>query len=83
MAKPWYGAEHQKLRRSWAVRVATGTVVCSRCGNRIQPGTPWDLDHQTGSKTLYRGPSHRKCNRRTGAIRIETDDPAPIPRTRW
>jgi len=47
-------------------RVARGTVECSRCGELIEPGHRWDLDHVEGSVRLeYRGPSHARCNRAT------------------
>jgi hypothetical protein len=65
-----YGISHQRLRKKWAARVERGEVYCTRCGKWIQPGTPWDLDHDDadsivtgGSRTNYLGPSHRGCNR--------------------
>jgi hypothetical protein len=57
-----YGNQHQAARRRWAPRVATGTIRCARCGQRIRPGQPWDLDH-TDDRRGYRGPSHLSCNR--------------------
>jgi len=59
-----YGATHQALRKQWAPRVKTGAVKCNRCGERIRPGEPWDLDH-TDDRTAYAGPAHRRCNRAT------------------
>ena len=40
-----YGYEHQLLRRKIARIVNEGRAVCSRCGEFIIPGSPWDLDH--------------------------------------
>jgi hypothetical protein len=61
-----YGTEHQKLRRKLAPAVASGQMICPRCGQRIFPGQPWDLGHLDGSeKTQYAGPEHRRCNRAT------------------
>jgi hypothetical protein len=60
-----YGAAHQAERARWAVLVAQGIVACVRCMRLIQPGTPWDLDHNS-DRTDYLGPSHRRCNRSIG-----------------
>ena len=59
-----YDATHDRLRASWARKVATGQVMCARCHKRISPLEPWDLDH-TDDRTGYLGPSHRGCNRAT------------------
>lgn len=54
-----YGAQHQRLRRSWSEAVETGLVPCSRCGLPIDPAGGWDLDHRPwGSE-----PAHAACNR--------------------
>jgi hypothetical protein len=62
-----YGAAHQRKRRVWARRIASGEQVnCARCGLPILTRMLWDLGHVDGSgKTLYSGPEHRSCNRRT------------------
>jgi hypothetical protein len=52
-----YGAEHERLRRSWARTVAIGIVACARCGQLISPGEPWDLGHDDYDRTVYTGPS--------------------------
>lgn len=57
-----YGAAHDRLRAKWARKVATGQVNCARCGKRISPLEPWDLDH-TDDRSGYLGPSCRGCNR--------------------
>ena len=57
-----YGSAHQRLRRAWARQVQAGLVCWARCGLRIPPGTPWDLDH-TDDRRGYLGPSHATCNR--------------------
>jgi hypothetical protein len=64
-----YGAVHQRKRRYLAGFVLTGLTVCSRCGERIRPGEPWDLGHVDGDRLRYAGPEHRRCNRAT-ALRV-------------
>jgi hypothetical protein len=65
-----YGAKHKLLRKRFAPMVEAGLVRCARCGELIEPGTPWDLGHRDGSgKTLYQGPECRKCNRATAKHR--------------
>jgi hypothetical protein len=64
-----YGTRHQRLRRDWARRVAAGEVWCARCGNFIEPGTPWDLGHDDRDRTIYTGPEHAACNRATAGRR--------------
>jgi Recombination endonuclease VII len=61
-----YTSDHRALRRQWQTAVDNGMAVCSRCGNRIEPGQPWDLDHDD-NRTTYRGPSCASCNRAAGA----------------
>lgn len=61
-----YTGPHRKLRAEWAPVVATGTVPCTRCGARIEPGQPWDLGH-TDDRTTWTGPEHASCNRATRA----------------
>ena len=59
------------LRAGWGRRIADSLVYCFRCGERIVPGEPWDLDHVTarvdGGTFGDALPSHRSCNRRHGA----------------
>ena len=43
-----------------------GLVNCSRCGEPIQPGEEWDLDHRDDRRG-YLGAAHSRCNRRAGA----------------
>lgn len=62
-----YGRAHQKERRRWIPKVASGRINCARCGKRISPLEPWHLDH-TDDRTGYLGPSHVACN--TSAPRI-------------
>lgn len=59
-----YNADHDRLRKAWAPRVATGTIACWRCHKLIRPTEPWDLGHDE-DKQRYRGPEHVKCNRAT------------------
>jgi hypothetical protein len=62
-----YGRRHQKNRRLWAAKVATGKVRCARptCGELILPGEPWDLGHDDANPKITWGPEHRRCNRAT------------------
>jgi hypothetical protein len=53
-----YGKNHRRLRLAWSGPVSTGTVPCARCGELIEPGDEWHLDHvRDGSR-----PSHAYCN---------------------
>jgi hypothetical protein len=63
-----WGWSHQQERERWKPEVNAGLVNCCRCGQQIDPYSPWDLDH-TDDRTGYRGPAHRHCNRRAGAIK--------------
>jgi hypothetical protein len=60
-----YGADHKRIRQSWAMRVSLGGVNCSRCGRPILPGSLWDLGHDDHDRSIYTGPEHRRCNRAT------------------
>lgn len=62
-----YDAEHDRLRREWALKVATGTIRCAspECRRVIAPGERWDLGH-TPDRRGYRGPEHERCNRSEG-----------------
>ena len=60
-----YGPEHRALRKTWAPRVATGSVLCARCQQPILPGKPWALDH-SDDRADYLGPSHKFCNDSAG-----------------
>ena len=57
-----YGHHHEQLRRALAPHVAAGGVACARCGELIEPGTPWDLGHSDDGLG-YNGPEHAACNR--------------------
>jgi len=63
-----YGHVHQSLRKRWTLKVATGTVLCARCGEPITPWDAWDLDH-SDDRSGYLGPSHSRCNRATSKPR--------------
>ena len=58
-----YGYQHQQLRKTWAVRVEAGEVVCGKCGKLIHPNAPFDLGHPWDRKDLPPAPWHRACNR--------------------
>ena len=68
-----YGWTHQKLRRAWAKKVATGTIVCARCGRPVDPREAWDLDHDPTDpeRKRYLGPSHTRCNRATATHAVQ------------
>lgn len=57
-----YGTAHINARKALAPHVATGTVPCARCGDPIQPGQDWHLDHDDDDRGKYIGPSHAQCN---------------------
>lgn len=81
-----YGRAHQTLRRSWARRIASGTVRCARgaacryavdgLGGLIEPGSAWDLGHDDRDRSRYAGPEHASCNRATSAHRAPRKRPA-------
>ena len=59
-----YGADHDRLRRQWAIIVATGAVTCWRCGVLLHPDA-FDLGHDDHDRSQYAGPECRPCNRAT------------------
>jgi hypothetical protein len=54
-----YGKAHQQRRVTFNDWVELGTESCARCGELINVGEPWDLDHVDGTSK----PSHARCNR--------------------
>lgn len=74
-----YGRRHQDLRERFQPLVLAGNVRCSRCGDPIRPGEPWDLGHVDGDRNRYSGPEHRSCNRSTSSRRWDPLPPAPEP----
>lgn len=86
-----YGAEHQRLRKSWAPRVELGGVCCAHplCGTPIEAGAKWDLGHRYDAqgKPLESLPMHRGCNRNTAHSDRERDtgrfnDGVPVSKPR-
>lgn len=63
-----YGMAHIRERAKWKPIVEAGGATCSLCGDPIEPGSSWHLDH-TPDRTAYRGPAHASCNRKDGARR--------------
>jgi hypothetical protein len=53
------------MRRRLEPVVQTGTVPCARCGELIEPGSQWQLDHRDDGRG-WLGPSHQRCNARAG-----------------
>lgn len=58
-----YDARHDRTRARVA-RTVIGTP-CARCGQPIQAGDAWHLDHND-DRTGYIGPSHARCNTSAG-----------------
>ena len=58
-----YGRRHREVRAEFAKLVAAGNARCARCGELIEPGTPWDAGHDDHQPSLYSGPEHAGCNR--------------------
>ena len=78
-----YGADHQRLRKQWAARLAAGaTPPCPRCGRPVTQGMAWDLDH-TDDRRGYHGPAHARCNRAAGGRRARRRTPRIITSRRW
>jgi hypothetical protein len=61
-----YTNAHVARRRQLEPLVATGQVRCCRCGQLIEPGQAWHLDHRDDRRG-YLGPSHATCNLRAAA----------------
>jgi hypothetical protein len=68
-----YDSNHDRLRKTWAATVRTGTVICWRCGEPISRTEPWDLGHDDTDRTTYRGPEHaNRCNRAAAGRKSHT-----------
>jgi hypothetical protein len=79
-----YGHRHQRRRAQLAPLVAAGMTNCARCGQRIQPGEKWHLDHRD-DRAGYLGPAHAICNLQAAAAktneqRARAREPIPL---RW
>ena len=60
-----YGPAHRAIRTRLEPEVASGEVACARCGQLIEQGEEWQLDHRDDGRG-WLGPSHRRCNARAG-----------------
>ena len=60
-------ARHVRLRNLLAPIVATGGVMCWRCGAPIGAEANWHLGHDDDDRSIYRGAEHATCNLRAGA----------------
>lgn len=62
-----YDAEYDRTRQRWAPMVASGMVVCWRCGKPIMPHEEWQLGHDG---PVIMGPEHaRTCNLRAAGLK--------------
>ena len=79
-----YGAAHQARRRNLEPYVRSGLAICTRCGQPIQPGDKWHLDHlddragHLGARPRLLQP--RLPAAKTNAIKARKRGPAPL---RW
>jgi hypothetical protein len=64
-----YDAEHVKARARWASLVAKGVVRCRRCGEVIEPNTPWHLGHDDARTSS--APEHEDCNLRAAGLKAQ------------
>lgn len=75
-------------RKRWQALVDAGRAVCCRCGQRIAPGAPFDLDHHDHDRSRYIGVAHPSCNRSAGARKGNARRRRPpgnsnVTRLRW
>ena len=70
--KRWGGRAALAVRAHLARAIASGDVLCPRCGRLIRPDEPWDVGHELdqalgGNHHLENlRAEHRACNRRSG-----------------
>jgi len=58
-----YGSRHRRMREILAIEVELGIVACAKCGELIEPGTPFHLGHND-DRTAWTGAEHAACNLR-------------------
>ena len=83
-AERGYGADYQRLRLKWALRIAKGIVNCRRCKRWINPAEVWHLDHDDRDRNDLKlaAPSHELCNLSAGGKASHREDargPDPSP----
>ena len=71
-----YGARHRQIRRALVPVVTAGLAHCTRCGELIEPGEPWDLGTLTSICAPTPAPSTRAATggRRTASRLRGTGD---------
>jgi len=66
----------RELRAAWSNRLP---VPCVRCGNPVEPGSNWHLDHpvprEAGGRDSEARPAHAACNLAAGAAFWNGDQP--------
>ena len=61
--------------------VRTGTLNCARCGQPIEPGQQWHLDH-SDDRSRYIGASHKGCNLQAAANKTNGNRRGLLPVSR-
>jgi hypothetical protein len=77
-----WGHLHQQRRRQLEPLVRAGALNCGRCGQRIEAGQQWHLDHHDDRRLGYIGASHASCNARAGAHKANRNRQHGLPITR-
>ena len=70
-ARPWYGGDHKRLRKTLIEAGLWIGQPCSLCGLPMWPGQPLDLGHATDAAGrsipgYYTGLQHSACNQGAG-----------------
>jgi len=57
-----YGVADRRRRRQFVRQGEAGEAFCNRCGELIEPGSPWNLDHDDVDPRIELR-AHPTCNR--------------------